>query len=81
LHELLVQEVTRAVPVAVRVSRNPLLEGHVALHVDRVVLNMSKYLIRLPITSAKDHQRVRGREVSEASLVLTTIGLRRRGSK
>ena len=34
------------------------------LHVGRLVLNMSKYLIRLPNTSAKDHQRVRGREVA-----------------
>jgi hypothetical protein len=45
LEEFLVKQVTRAVPVAVRVARNPLLEGHVALHVDRVVLNMSKYLM------------------------------------
>jgi hypothetical protein len=34
------------------------------LHVGRLVLNISKYLIRLPNTSAKDHQRVRGREVA-----------------
>jgi len=30
------------VPVAVGVARNPLLEGHLALHVGRVVLNVSK---------------------------------------
>src|SRR5262249_33405963 len=59
LHKLLVQQVTRAVPVAVRVARHPLLERHGALHVGRLVLNMSKYLIRLPNTSAKDHQRAR----------------------
>src|SRR5262249_5342445 len=29
------------------------------LHVGRLVLNMSKYLIRLSNTSANDHQRVR----------------------
>src|SRR5262249_60093297 len=72
LHELLVQQMTRAVPVAVRVSRNPLPEGHGALHVGRLVLNMSKYLIRLPNTSAKDHQRVRGRECKRGRLVVPT---------
>src|SRR5262245_5576746 len=45
LHELLVQQMTRAVPVAVRVARNPLLEGHTALHVHRVVLNVNKCLM------------------------------------
>jgi hypothetical protein len=51
LHELLVQQMTRAVPVAMRISRNPLLEGHLALHVHRVVLNVSKCLMGLaPVT-------------------------------
>src|SRR5262245_7456230 len=54
LHELLVQQMTRAVPVAVRVARHPLPERHSALHVDRLVLSMSKYLIRLSNTSAND---------------------------
>src|SRR6516164_742568 len=40
LHELLIEQVTRAVPVAVRVSRQPWPEGHGALHVGRLVLNM-----------------------------------------
>ena len=47
LHELLVQQMTCTVPVAVRVARNPLLERHVALHVGRVVLNVNKCLIGL----------------------------------
>src|SRR5262245_36932359 len=47
LHELLVQQMTRAVPVAVRVARNPLLEGHLALHVGRVVLNVRKCLMHM----------------------------------
>src|SRR5215510_2429784 len=59
LEESLIKKVTRAVPVAVRVARHPLLERHGALHVGRLVLNMSKYLIRLSNTSANDHQRVR----------------------
>ena len=42
LHELLVQQMTRAVPVAAWVARHPLLERHVALHIGRVVLNVSK---------------------------------------
>ena len=42
LHELLVQQVTCTMPIATRVSRKPLLEGHLALHVGRVVLNVSK---------------------------------------
>src|SRR5262245_11114789 len=50
LHELLIEQVTRAVPVATRVSRNPLLEGHLALHVHRVVLNVNKCLIGLQNT-------------------------------
>src|SRR5262249_26734628 len=62
LHELLIEQVTRAMPVAVRVARNPLPKRHGALHVGRLVLSMSKYLIRLSNTSANDHQRVRGRE-------------------
>src|SRR5262249_8901792 len=62
LHKLLVQQVTRAVPVAEMGARHPLLERHGALHVGRLVLSMSKYLIRLPNTSANDHQRVKGRE-------------------
>jgi hypothetical protein len=45
LHELLVQQMTRAVPVPMRISRNPLLEGHLALHVHRVVLNVNKCLM------------------------------------
>src|SRR5262245_55590009 len=53
---------TRALPVAVKVSRHPLLERHGALHVGRLVLNVSKYLICLPNTRGKDHQRVRARE-------------------
>src|SRR5262245_4972699 len=53
---------TRALPVAVKVSRHPLLERHGALHVGRLVLNVSKYLIRLPNARGKDHQRVRARE-------------------
>ena len=47
LHELLVQQMTRAVPVAVRVARNPLLEGHLALHFHRVILNVNKCLMIL----------------------------------
>ena len=47
LKESLIKQVTRAVPVAVRVARNPLLEGHLALHVHRVVLNVNKCLIGL----------------------------------
>jgi hypothetical protein len=47
LHELLVQQVTRAVPVAVRVARNPLPERHGALRVGRLVLNVSNYLFVL----------------------------------
>src|SRR5262245_63952558 len=74
LHELLVQQMTRAVPVAVRVARHPLPERHGALHVGRLVLNVSKYLIRLPNTRGKNHQRVRAREVSQGSLVVPTIG-------
>src|SRR5262249_44278802 len=62
LHELLIEQVTRAMPVAVRVARNPLPKRHGALHVGRLVLSMSKYLIRLSNTSANDHQRVRGQE-------------------
>src|SRR5262245_11618569 len=65
---------TRAVPVAVRVARHPLPERHGALHVGRLVLNVSKYLIRLPNTRGKNHQRVRAREVSQGSLVVPTIG-------
>jgi hypothetical protein len=38
----------------------------------RLVLNLSKYLIRLPNTRAKDHQWVGG--ASEGSLVVPTIG-------
>jgi len=41
---------------------------------DRLVLNVSKYLIRLPNTSAKDHQWIEGLRVYEASLVVPTIG-------
>jgi hypothetical protein len=36
----------------------PCLNVMALLHVGRLVLNMSKYLIRLPNTSAKDHQWV-----------------------
>src|SRR5499427_11002707 len=72
LHELLIEQVTRAVPVAVGVARNTLPEGHGALHVGRLVLNMSKYLIRLSNTSANDHQRVRGRECKRGRLVVPT---------
>jgi len=60
LEESLVKQVTCVMPVAVRVARNPSPERHGALHVGRLVLNMSKYLIRLPNTSAKDHQWVWG---------------------
>jgi hypothetical protein len=38
----------------------------------RLVLNLNKYLIRLPNTRAKDHQWVGG--ASEGSLVVPTIG-------
>jgi hypothetical protein len=62
LHELLIEQVTRAVPVAVGFPETPRLNIMALLHVGRLVLNMSKYLIRLPNTSAKDHQRVRARE-------------------
>jgi len=41
---------------------------------------MSKYLIRPSNTSANDHEKMRIENVSEASLVLATIG-DRRGSK
>jgi hypothetical protein len=52
LHELLVQQVTCTMPVATRVSRNPLLEGHLGLHVHRVVLNVNKCLMGLQNTFA-----------------------------
>ena len=38
------------VPVAMRVARNPLLEGHLALHIHRVVLNVNKCLMGLQNT-------------------------------
>jgi hypothetical protein len=48
LEKSLVEQMTRVVPVAERVSRKPSLERHRALHVGRLVLNVSNYLIRLP---------------------------------
>src|SRR5262245_44027257 len=74
LHELLVQQMTRVVPVTVRVDRHPWPERHAALHVRSLVLIVSKYLIRLPNTSGKAHQRVWSREVGHSSLVVPTIG-------
>jgi len=53
LEESLVEQVTCVMPVAVRVSRNPSLESHVALHVDRVVLNMNKYLMSMQKKAGK----------------------------
>ena len=47
------------VPVAERISRQPWPECHDVLHVGSLVLSVSKYLIRLSNTSAKDHQRAR----------------------
>src|SRR5947208_1922324 len=70
LHEFLVKQVTRVVSISGRVARRPWLERHGALHLGRLVLSVSKYLIRLPNTSAKDHQWIEGlRRGYEASLV------------
>ena len=70
LHELLVQQMTCTVPVAVGVARNPLLERHGALHVGRLVLNVSKYLFGLAECS-KDQfslSNFHGRNAAAASI-------------